>query len=230
MRICRKCGAPLDEDALFCTECGNKVEKVRNGCPNCGAAVEEGQSFCTECGTPLNVDSASNTHLQMPVAAQQPSTDYSQTQGSTAGIVEQVEKNNNTWIYVIACVFVVILLAVGGDFFLNNNGNDDGSEVEQTELIHLSLAGSIGKYPVTMQLNIEGSTVKGHYYYDKQGPGKVLTLEGVKNNDNRLYLDEFDEYGEKCGTFNGSLLNGIFEGEFVTAKGKSLYFHVSETR
>ena len=85
------------------------------------------------------------------------------------------------------------------------------------------------KYPITMQLNIQGTTVKGQYHYDSQAPDKVLTLEGVKNNDNRLYLDEFDEYGKKCGFFNGSLSNGTFEGEFITEKGKSLYFHVSET-
>ena len=229
MRKCSNCGAQLDNDALFCTECGTKVEIPSNRCLNCGAGVEEGQAFCTECGTPLNVASATNTPVQTPVAAQQSLTGHPQVQSSSAGVVSREEKKNNTWIYVIACVLVVFLLAVGGNFLLNRNGNDDGQVVVQPELIHLSLSGSIGKYPITMQLNIEGSTVKGHYYYDKQGPDKVLTLEGVKNTDNRLYLDEFDENGEKSGFFNGSFVNGNFEGEFVTSKGKSLYFHVSET-
>ncbi|MGN1229956.1 MAG: zinc-ribbon domain-containing protein, partial [Prevotella sp.] len=26
MRYCKNCGAPLDNDALFCRECGTKVE------------------------------------------------------------------------------------------------------------------------------------------------------------------------------------------------------------
>ena len=233
MRTCSNCGAPLDNDALFCTECGTKVEIPRNVCPNCGAGVEDGQAFCTECGTPLNAVSAANAPIHTPVAVQQPQqsvTEFTQTQSGSDNIVVEAKKKSNPWIYAIAGVFVVILLALGGKYLLDKNDNGDELEMEQTEIVHLSMSGSVDKYPITMQLNIEGSTVKGHYYYDKQGPDKVLTLEGVKNTDNRLYLDEFDEYGEKSGFFNGSLVNGNFEGEFVTAKGKSLYFHVSETR
>ena len=227
MRTCSNCGAPLDNDALFCTECGTKVEIPRNVCPNCGAGVEDGQAFCTECGTPLNAVSAANAPIHAPV--EQPLTDYTQTQSGSDNIVVAPEKKINPWIYAIAGIFVVFLLALGGKYLLNKNGDGDDVEIEQTQIVHLSLSGSVDKYPITMQLNIEGSTVKGHYYYDKQGPDKVLTLEGVKNNDNRLYLNEFDENGEKSGFFNGSLLNGNFEGEFVTANGKSLYFNVSET-
>ena len=233
MRTCSNCGAPLEEGAQFCTECGTRVCATQRQCPYCGAAIDDDSQFCSECGAKLDGVPADIPHVQTSVAVQQPQqsvTEFTQTQSGSDNIVVEAKKKSNPWIYAIAGVFVVILLALGGKYLLDKNDNGDELEMEQTEIVHLSMSGSVDKYPITMQLNIEGSTVKGHYYYDKQGPDKVLTLEGVKNTDNRLYLDEFDEYGEKSGTFIGSLLNGIFEGEFVTAKGKSLYFHVSETR
>lgn len=66
---CRKCGAVLEEDQLFCVNCGAKVENEEEPvqvsspveqfeeeqliCPNCGKVVEEGIRFCTACGTKL---------------------------------------------------------------------------------------------------------------------------------------------------------------------------------
>ena len=76
-RVCARCGAPLEEDQLFCINCGAKVEEmaepvqqetgnavqeeyrqpepVQNKilCPNCGKEVKPGQKFCTSCGTPI---------------------------------------------------------------------------------------------------------------------------------------------------------------------------------
>lgn len=53
---CPSCGALVDEDAVFCPECGASLTPapaaVRQ-CPNCHAPVEEGAMFCTECGTRL---------------------------------------------------------------------------------------------------------------------------------------------------------------------------------
>lgn len=53
MRTCSNCGAPLDNDALFCTECGTKAAPIGMQCPNCGAGVENNSAFCPECGTPI---------------------------------------------------------------------------------------------------------------------------------------------------------------------------------
>ena len=232
MRACSNCGAPLEDGAQFCTECGTKVCVTQRQCLHCGAAIDDDSQFCSECGAKLDGVPADIPPVQTSVAVQQPQqsvTGFTQTQSGSDNIVVEAKKKSNPWIYAIAGIFVVILLALGGKYILDKSDNGDDLEMEQTEIVHLSLSGSVDKYPITMQLNIEGSTVKGHYYYDKQGPDKVLTLEGVRNTDNRLYLDEFDENGEKSGFFKGALVNGNFEGEFVTAKGESLYFHVSET-
>ena len=46
--VCRKCGSEMAEDAVFCTECGEKIERLQ--CPHCGAAADEDDVFCTACG------------------------------------------------------------------------------------------------------------------------------------------------------------------------------------
>ena len=52
--FCECCGEQVDEDALFCNNCGAKMPvKLMPGmilCKNCNKAVREGIKFCTNCG------------------------------------------------------------------------------------------------------------------------------------------------------------------------------------
>ena len=49
MKKCPFCGAELNDDNLFCTECGKEFPKGVL-CPHCGTSVNEGDVFCTKCG------------------------------------------------------------------------------------------------------------------------------------------------------------------------------------
>lgn len=49
MKKCIKCGAELEMDSLFCTNCGVKQPTLKR-CAKCGAYIAEDSNFCTECG------------------------------------------------------------------------------------------------------------------------------------------------------------------------------------
>ena len=50
---CQNCGNELQEGALFCRECGSRVEAVQF-CRDCGAKIIADSRFCSHCGAPTN--------------------------------------------------------------------------------------------------------------------------------------------------------------------------------
>ena len=74
LALCVKCGAQLNRDFAFCSECGEPIPAeeptvpdvpvsnvpVSGGryCVGCGAALQDGTFFCTNCGMPVSNDSA----------------------------------------------------------------------------------------------------------------------------------------------------------------------------
>lgn len=57
LTFCEACGEQVDEDDLYCNNCGAKMPvKVLPGmvlCPHCNKAVKEGIRFCSNCGKPM---------------------------------------------------------------------------------------------------------------------------------------------------------------------------------
>jgi len=58
---CPNCGNNLNEGALFCGACGQKIIKPKeeikieaNPCPKCNREFEKDEKFCAECGTAIN--------------------------------------------------------------------------------------------------------------------------------------------------------------------------------
>ncbi len=49
MKQCPYCGAQVNDDCLFCTECGRPIPQG-DVCPHCGASVNESDVFCQSCG------------------------------------------------------------------------------------------------------------------------------------------------------------------------------------
>ena len=49
MKKCPYCGAQMNDDCLFCTECGKPIPQG-SFCPHCGASMNVGAAFCQNCG------------------------------------------------------------------------------------------------------------------------------------------------------------------------------------
>ena len=87
--------------------------------------------------------------------------------------------------------------------------------------------GAVDKYPITMHIDIDGTQVKGTYYYNKKGPDATLKLSGSISG-TTLDLNETDDNGVPTGHFEGELSDGVFKGVFTTNKGKKMPFAVGE--
>ena len=111
-----------------------------------------------------------------------------------------------------------------------DSGKDNESTItkmDSSEDRTVELQGSVDKYPITMHLEIEGTQIKGSYYYDKQGANAKLKLSGT--NENGLWdINETDENGTPTGHFRGKFTNGVYSGHFVTNQGKKMPFNLYE--
>lgn len=90
---------------------------------------------------------------------------------------------------------------------------------------NMNMHGYIGKYPVTMQLTISGSVVKGSYFYDSGS--STLLLSGTNDNGD-ITLHETTAQGRPTGLFQGRLSNGKFKGKFTNYKGEKFNFNILE--
>ena len=73
--ICKYCNTPLPDDAAFCTNCGQKVEKAApapapapTACAACGAELAPGAAFCTSCGTAVAAPKAAKAPMQLKLS------------------------------------------------------------------------------------------------------------------------------------------------------------------
>ena len=109
MKKCPFCGAQIDDNSLFCTECGKQIPQG-NVCPHCGASVSDGDAFCQSCGRNVsNGSSAPNANFQ--------------TQATYAP--KSSSRNKMILPLIIGGVVFVMLILAGGAvwYFLNNQKN-----------------------------------------------------------------------------------------------------------
>lgn len=117
MRKCSHCGAPLDNNALFCTSCGTKQE-VGWHCIHCGAPIDADSIFCTSCGSRQD-----GNRSQMNDLNETPSQPkYASTQNTSAC---DDKHSSRKWFYVIGGILFATLLG-GGLYLLWNKKMSSG--------------------------------------------------------------------------------------------------------
>ena len=88
---CANCGKDNPEGAVFCSECGRRLDGMRQ-CPACGKLIAEGSKFCSFCGMNIApVQQAAQTPMQQ--AAQTPMQQAAQTpmQQAAQPVVRQAQ-------------------------------------------------------------------------------------------------------------------------------------------
>lgn len=78
--LCVACGAKLKKDALYCSQCGTKIETeepeaaeepATPACPECGTELEENDKFCPHCGIKVTEEEfAEDAETEVEAAAE----------------------------------------------------------------------------------------------------------------------------------------------------------------
>ena len=60
MKTCPYCNSQMDDDNLFCENCGKKYPQGKI-CPQCGVELNENDLFCQNCGTKVELTTPSSS-------------------------------------------------------------------------------------------------------------------------------------------------------------------------
>lgn len=139
MKECINCNAMLEDDELFCHECGAKQEIVEieaqveekqepkgNKCIHCGETIEEDSAFCPFCGKPQDVEEEQKEEPQQE-PSEQPKQPEQPLEPQEPGAEEQPtyeyeeEKKSKTLLWVLLALLIVS--GAGWYFFIKDSGN-----------------------------------------------------------------------------------------------------------
>lgn len=244
---CKYCNAELDREAMFCTNCGKDLSKF-DRCEKCGELLGKDALFCTVCGTKKTIvpnvaadDNKKEKNSKMILwiiigvlvflllFGAGGFAYYAWSQAGKASTTEDEPKE-----------FVEDTSAEKDDQTKDDELMEDGDQSEEESLEDntiptsgsqsgldgvYTLSGSIDRYPITMEIVIDGTHVSGNYYYKSKGPNNRLLLSGT-NNDGYLDINETDENGTPTGHFRGTFNNGVYQGQFTTSQGNSMSFRI----
>nr|WP_297016300.1 zinc ribbon domain-containing protein [Prevotella sp.] len=177
MKKCICCGAQLEEDSVFCSYCGKKIEF--RSCSYCGAKLEDDSIFCSKCGMRLQ-DTLEET----------PPHD-----AEIQEIDNTPKKSYSTW-YVTCCIVIVFVL-IGGFYALSYLKNSSTKETNTTAKVNcemkLSLIGDADGFPLKLTLSIINENVTGIYKNVNYGTtmtvrgtmvGNIICIEGAADHTN----------------------------------------------
>ena len=121
-------------------------------------------------------------------------------------------------------LFCMLMIGLG----ITSCKKEEPKKVELQEVDQkATLEGYVGKYSVTLNLELKGKNITGTYYYTKNGPSATLNLNGILEENSKMELHETNDEGQPTGHFNGvyGMTQG-FTGEFVNFQGTKFQFQI----
>lgn len=141
MKECINCKTILEDDELFCHECGTKqeieeaeaqIEKPQGlegkKCVHCGEVIESDSLFCPFCGKTQDVKNEQKEEPQ-PESVEPPQPEQPQEQP----VYYEEEENSIPWRTIL--VAVLIAAGAGWYFFIRDTGDTTSKDSNKTNLV-----------------------------------------------------------------------------------------------
>ena len=150
-RICPNCGATLQDDELFCCECGTKYEEpappepepepdTGGFCAKCGTQLRPGAAFCPKCGAPRQEAGTERPVRERPA---KPARAASRPGGNRTAVIIAI-------IAAVTVIAVVLVLWLAGVF----SGEDSSPFAMAPGIVGTGTDGDVG-------INIGGDDLFG---------------------------------------------------------------------
>lgn len=184
--LCPKCHQEIQEDAIFCSQCGMKIER----CPHCQKPIMSNARFCTYCGKPLSEQSSSQTIG----GYYQPIQDtVFQTETKTENQIKSTSKKVNKPI-VIGSIVVLMIASVVSFLYLRNTPPVPVSKKHNETMRQFEIKGQ--NDPTAM---IGNSNQGGHVatyqnkYYVVNDQGQLVSMDKTTSH-REVLIDDNVEY------------------------------------
>lgn len=144
MKECPNCKTVLEDDEIFCHECGAKqeveevaqTEETKIGaegkkCIHCGETIEADNMFCPFCGKPQEKkeqeEEAQNEPINEGPAQEEPKEEKPTSQEVKPEVTKEEptyeeEKSSKKWLWILLALLIV---GAGGWYFYSNSGWSD---------------------------------------------------------------------------------------------------------
>ena len=205
---CPNCGNKLNEGALFCGSCGQKIiqpiEEIKieaNFCSKCGREFEKDEKFCAECGTSIDADITKNKQTSQkniipqskpqPIAALKSNPSKKMKKGGFIKLAGKILLG----IVILFTVGVILLLA------FDNGASKPSKKISDSEIINEEESNSTeNQKEKVLDVNDENRADKYRLGIDVQ-PDQYKALELYKEAANKgdlnamVQLSDYYEQG-----------------------------------